>query len=95
MNKEIILAQYQKANRELQQKEAKKGCTANFAAYIIVNSALITVNILLAPVFPWAIFPLIGWGIGITMHYTFGVKRLEATLKAEEAKIEQLAAKTD
>jgi hypothetical protein len=47
MNKEITLAQYQKANREIRQKDAKKGFMANLAAYIIVNSVLITINALL------------------------------------------------
>jgi hypothetical protein len=91
MKTEITLAQYQKANRELRHKEAKKGFMANFGAYILVNAVLVTVNILLVPVFPWAIFPLLGWGIGVTMHYTFGVKRLDKSLTVEEDKIERLA----
>ncbi len=94
MNKEITLAQYQQTNREMRSKEAKKGFMANLAAYIIVNSILITVNLLLVPGFPWFIFPLIGWGFGLTMHYNFGVRRLNENLQMEEAKIEQMAIKT-
>jgi len=94
MKKEITLAQYQKANRKLRQKEAKQGFKANLAAYIIVNSILVTVNVMLVPVFIWAIFPLLGWGFGIIMHYTFGVKRLEESLRFEEEKTEQLATKS-
>ena len=25
--------------------------------------------------FPWVIFPLIGWGIGLTFHYIYGYRR--------------------
>jgi hypothetical protein len=91
MRTEITLAQYQKVNRELRNKEAKTGFMANFVAYIIFNTVLVTVNFLLVPVFPWAIFPLLGWGFGVTMHYTFGVKRLANSLTVEEDKIEGLA----
>jgi two-component system LytT family sensor kinase len=61
--------------------------------YTLVNTLLITVNLLFVPAFYWFVFPLIGWGIGVTMHYTFGVRRFEAQLKAEEAKIEHIAKK--
>jgi uncharacterized membrane protein YdbT with pleckstrin-like domain len=95
MKTEITLTQYQKANRQMRLKDSKKGFKANLAAYTIVNSALITVNLLLVPVFPWAIFPLLGWGFGVLMHYNFGVRCADEILKAEEEKIEQLAAKAD
>ncbi len=95
MKTEITLSQYQKANREMQIKDAKRGFMANLAAYTIVNSTLITANILLVPVFPWAIFPLLGWGFGVAMHYNLGIRRLNESLKTEEAKIEQLAEKTN
>ena len=93
MTKEITIEQYQKANREIRLRKAKVGFTANLAAYTIVNSILIAVNLLLVPVFPWFIFPLLGWGFGVTMHYIFGLRRLDQSFRMEEAKIEQLATK--
>jgi hypothetical protein len=71
--------------------QAKIGFTIHLTAYLLVNTLLITINLLFVPAFYWFVFPLIGWGIGVTMHYTFGVRRLEAQLKAEEAKIEHIA----
>jgi len=87
------LANYQRAYRTLKAKEAKTGFKINLSAYIIVNSILTAINVLLVPVFPWCIFPLIGWGIGVTMHYTFGVRYIGRELAREEAKIEQIAKK--
>jgi cytochrome b561 len=43
-------------------------------AYVVVNILLITTWLVVALVvgngawFPWFIFPLLGWGIGIAMH---------------------------
>lgn len=68
-----------------------KGFMANLAAYVIVNAALITLNLLLVPTFYWFVFPLVGWGIGLTMHYNYGVRKLDRSLTEEQAKIEHLA----
>jgi hypothetical protein len=87
----VTLANYQNANRKMRTGQAKIGFMAHLTAYIGVNTLLITINLLFVPAFYWFVFPLIGWGIGVTMHYTFGVRRLEAQLKAEEAKIEHIA----
>jgi hypothetical protein len=87
----ITLAQYQKAYRDKRLREAKLGFKANLAAYVIVNAVLITINMLAVPDFPWFLFPLVGWGIGITMHYNFGVRNVERALDEEQAEIEKLA----
>lgn len=80
--------EYKEANRRLRIKEAKTGFIANFAAYAIVNTILMTVNLLFFPGFIWALFPLAGWGFGLTMHYIFGVRRIEQSLKQDEARVE-------
>ncbi len=89
----ITLAEYKKAYREIKAKEGKIGFFINFTAYVIVNSLLIAINLLLVPQFPWFIFPLAGWGIGLTFHYTFGVHLIDKTLDAEEAYVERVARK--
>lgn len=91
-NKSTKLADYQRAYRKLRVDQDKKGfIIINLSAYIIVNSLLITINLSFVPEFTWFIFPLIGWGIGLTMHYMFGVRYNEWQLKKEEAKAEHLA----
>ncbi len=89
----ITLAQYKKAYREIKTKEGKIGFFINFTAYVIVNSLLITINLLLVPQFPWFVFSLVGWGIGLTFHYVFGVHLINKTLDAEEAHVERVAGK--
>ena len=87
----VTLTDYQMANRKMRKGQAKIGFIVHLAAYIGVNTLLIAVNLLFVPTFYWFVFPFIGWGIGVTMHYIFGVRRLEEQLTAEEAKIEHIA----
>ena len=82
----VTLVDYQKANRKMKMDQTKIGFKVHLTVYILVNILLIKVNLLFVSAFYWFVFPLIGWGIGVAMHYTFGVRRFETQLKAEEAK---------
>ncbi len=90
-NDEITLAEYQSAYRAMQKRQGKIGVTIHSAVYVAVNSALAAVNLLLVPEVIWFIYPLLGWGIGLTLHYTLAVRLLDRLLKADEAKAERLA----
>ena len=69
---------------ELDAQDAKKGFKVNLAAYAVINSMLVTINMLTVPSFPWFLFPLCGWGFGLSMHYIFGVRRLGKEAKAQK-----------
>lgn len=86
------LEKYQQTDLKLKESQARKGFIANLTAYIIVNSLLVTINMLTVPEFTWFMFPMCGWGFGVTMHYLFGVSLLGKQVKAEQAKIERTAA---
>lgn len=40
----------------------------HFFAYIIINSLLVAINWLTAGTVNWAIWPILGWGIGLAFH---------------------------
>ena len=84
------LANYQMEYRKMRMGQEKTGFKIHLTAYIVVNTLLITINLLTNPTIYWFVFPLIGWGIGVSMHYINGVRRFEAHLKAEETKIENI-----
>ena len=86
----ITLANYQVEYRKMRKGQEKVGVMVHLSAYIIVNTLLITINALNNTLGYWFIFPLVFWGLGVTTHYIYCVRRLEARLKAEEAKIEQI-----
>jgi len=51
------------------------GFLIHAAVFVAVNVALIAINVSATPAYPWAIFPLLGWGSGLLMHglAAFGV----------------------
>jgi uncharacterized protein YlaN (UPF0358 family) len=81
-NKKITQTKNQQTQIEL--KEAKKGFKINLSAYTVVNTILVTINMLTLPQFPWFLFPLCGWGFGLSMHYIFGVRLPSKKAKAEQ-----------
>jgi fatty acid desaturase len=91
MSKEITLEDYKRAYREMEKEEARRGFIAHLVIYILVNIMLIAINLIYVPGELWFFYPLIGWGIGVAMHYLFGVRWLENTLIEKEAKAEYRA----
>jgi len=49
--------------------EEKKGFYTHFAVYIIVNIILVIIWAATGAGYPWFLFPLGGWGIGILFHF--------------------------
>ncbi|MEE9528519.1 MAG: 2TM domain-containing protein, partial [Dehalococcoidia bacterium] len=47
----------------------KKGFYTHFIVYILVNILLIIIWAATGAGFPWFIFPLGGWGIGVLFHF--------------------------
>ena len=60
---------------------AKIGMIAHFLAFVGVSTILATVNLLLVPEVIWFIFPMAGMGIGVAMHYIFGVHLMKRKLR--------------
>ncbi len=83
-NQKITQTKIEQTPLEKQAYEAKKGFKINLTAYAVVNSALVTINLLTVPQFPWFLFPMCGWGFGVTMHYIFGVRLLGKRVKAQK-----------
>ena len=56
---------YEKAKEQV---EAIKGFYGNLTSYCIVIPILVFINYTSGTSFPWAIFPALGWGFGLTAH---------------------------
>jgi hypothetical protein len=91
----VTVDQYQQAERELTLPEWRRGWRIHAAVYVLVNAALLALNVALVTTtdagFWWFPFPLVGWGIGLTMHYLHGVRWAERELRARQAQVEQRA----
>jgi hypothetical protein len=90
--REITLEDYKRADRELEREEARRGFTIHAIVYALVMAGLIILNLTLASEFPWAVFPLVGWGIGLTLHYLFGLRWVNKAITDRQAGIERRAA---
>jgi fatty acid desaturase len=69
--------------------EEKRGFYTHFTVYAIVNLVLFLIWFFTGRGFPWFVFPLGGWGIGIVFHF-LGVFIFEG--KGNQAAIEKEAA---
>jgi len=68
------------SHESAQLKNEKRGFRMHRRAYLCVIPLLAIINLTFVPEFLWFLFPMVGWGIGLTMHYLFGVRRLEESV---------------
>jgi hypothetical protein len=87
--------QYREAEFGYTLAESKRGFKIHAAVYAVVMTGLIVLNALLIAFtdadFPWAVFPLIGWGIGLTFHYIYGFRRAGNEIRNRQRKVEAYA----
>ena len=74
MAEEISLEERKKAYREMAAEKAKRGFLTHLVVYILVNLMLIVINFVYSRESIWFFYPLIGWGIGISVHYLNAVR---------------------
>ena len=56
---------YEEAKKRV---KAKKDLYSHIAVYVLVNTFLIIIWAVTSGGFPWFVFPLGGWGIGLAFH---------------------------
>ncbi len=82
---------YQKAAKRV---EDLKGFYSNLISYCIIIPFLIFINLYTSPEYLWFIWPMLGWGFGLSMHAlkTFGVgtnweeKQIQKILNQQNSK---------
>jgi hypothetical protein len=91
----LTAEEYKKAEFDLKLADERRGFKIHALVYAIVNGGLIALNILLWTFtdadFPWAIFPLICWGIGLTFHYFVAVRHEGRSIRARQDEVEAYA----
>ena len=67
--------------------DIKLGFQAHLLAYVVVNAGLVAINLVTSRDYFWAIWPIIGWGLGIAAHaiavFHFGGDLRERAIEAE------------
>ena len=66
---------YKKAKEKV---EEIKAFYSHLVVYLVVNIGLFLINYITSPGTYWFYWPLIGWGIGLAVHWTqvFGVSKI-------------------
>ena len=66
--------------------EEKKGFRSHFIIYLCVNALLVIIWAFTDRAFPWFVFPLGGWGIGVLIHFlnTYVFSREADTIEIEK-----------
>ena len=88
---------YQNARK---QAEGKLAFYMHLVIYLVVSALLVSRNLGISPQYPWAHWPILGWGIGVLFHgtviYVFRGKSfltermIERELKLSRADCERL-----
>lgn len=74
--------------------EDKIGFQIHLTCYAAVNAALVAIWYFTSPstglLFPWFIFPLLGWGIGLAAHFMAAYHGEGYVQKASQKEFERL-----
>jgi hypothetical protein len=91
MSQAMTVEQYEEAEFQIETANARRGFLLHAAIYVVVQAALITINLVVAPEFIWFPFPLVGWGFGLTMHYLFGFRWVGREIQRRQRLVEERA----
>ncbi len=87
----VTLQQYESAEREMSTHETLIGLRVHAVIILLVWAAVIPINIIVAPEFPWSIFVVLGTGIGVFFHW-FGYRHADQDIRRRQQRIEERAA---
>lgn len=90
--RQLTLAEYQEAERNMALEEGRRGLTIHAVITVLVAIGLIVLNITVATEFPWSIFPVVGMTIGLAAHWYFGLRHGDETMRHHQEDIEHRAA---
>jgi hypothetical protein len=94
----LTAEEYRRAEFGYTIAESRRGFKIHAALYAIVVTGLIVLNALLIATtevdFPWVVFPLVGWGIGLTFHYVYGFRRAGEEAHERQLDVERFAERT-
>lgn len=87
----VTLEAYERAERDVEMSGARMGMVVHAVATLLVCAAVIPINIVVAPEFPWSVFPVVGMVFGLLVHWWFGYFRLEDNIRRHQLDVERRA----
>jgi 2TM domain-containing protein len=93
MTEGITLKEYERAEAELRTRKRHGNFFYHATLYMLVNILLIVINVAFFPAYPWFLFPLVLWGIGLLAHYFEAFVWVKSDIVSWEAMVEYEASK--
>jgi hypothetical protein len=91
MNVAVKMTEEQIYEQARKRVEEKRGFYTHLIVYVVVNVVLFLIWFFTSRGFPWFVFPLGGWGIGIIFHFlgvfVFNSMGSQAAVEREAARI--------
>jgi hypothetical protein len=95
----LTVEQYREAEFGYTLEESKRGFKVHAIVFGVVMTGLIALNACLIAFtdadFPWAIFPLVGWGVGLAFHYVYGYRRAAQAARTRLHRVENYTAREE
>jgi Na+-driven multidrug efflux pump len=91
----LTAEEYRQAEFGYTADQARRGFKIHAVVYALVITGLIVLNSLLIAYtdvnFPWVVFPFVGWGIGLTLHYVYGFRKAPDEAHARQLRVAKYA----
>jgi hypothetical protein len=86
----LTVAQYEEAELEMHQRPSRAGFVIHALIYVVAQAAFVTINLINDEVI-WFPYVMIGWGIGLLLHFLTGVRWTVADLRHHQEVVEKRA----
>jgi hypothetical protein len=86
---ETTLQLYKEQERLLAARGARHGFRVHGVVTLVVIAALVAINVLIAPEFPWSAFAAAGMLLGLFFHWYFGVHRGDEFVQRHQMDVER------
>jgi uncharacterized membrane protein YhaH (DUF805 family) len=87
----FTIRDFEQADSKLRAAQSRRHFYIHTILYAVTNVVLIVLNLMLGPTFPWALLPVVLWGIALTGHYLVAIRRVRSANEQWMAQVESLA----
>lgn len=91
MEKRVTLEKYKQAFREMKEEGEKRRFVLHLCIFGAISIMFLIVDWVYFPQFSWFLYPIVGWAVGLVIHYMLAVRWIESELTQIEAETEYRA----
>lgn len=87
----FTLKDFEQADSELRTAQSRRHFYIHTLMYVMANIVLVIFNLMLTPTYPWALIPVVIWGIALEVHYLVAFHWMDSANAQWMAQAEYLA----